>query len=308
MLTEFAERFTRLRQDRGYTQQKIAKKLGVTPQAVSKWENGTSLPDVETVRSIAQLMDCSTDYLLNHQPSPLSQQNLESVQRQTEIENAIQQPILILQVGMGLVNMLIEEGKNNYALIHNMRKRLGCQMGIIIPVIQLRDNIMLREREYHILLYNREVVAQGDLEYPKYFYMREDALPIDEYLERNVWPNGKWLEKQNEIPEGYVEFSAMECAIIHLAKVILQHYDRILNRQITADLVDIVRRRYPAAVEGVIPQRVSLGQLQRVLSRLIAAKVPINRLDYIIGYLEEHPMTGEGEAETAIATLAKELC
>lgn len=308
MLTEFAERFTRLRQDRGYTQQKIAKKLGVTPQAVSKWENGTSLPDVETVRSIAQLMDCSTDYLLNHQPSPLSQQNLESVQRQTEIENAIQQPILILQVGMGLVNMLIEEGKNNYALIHNMRKRLGCQMGIIIPVIQLRDNIMLREREYNILLYNREVVAQGNLEYPKYFYMREDALPIDEYLERNVWPDGKWLEKQNEISEGYVEFSAMECAVIHLAKVILQHYDRILNRQITADLVDIVRRRYPAAVEGVVPQRVSLGQLQRVLSRLVAAKVPVNRLDYIIGYLEEHPMTGEGEAETAIATLAKELC
>ena len=308
MLTEFAERFTRLRQDQGYTQQKIAKKLGVTPQAVSKWENGTSLPDVETVRSIAQLMDCSTDYLLNHQPSPLSQQNLESVQRQTEIENAIQQPILILQVGMGLVNMLIEEGKNNYALIHNMRKRLGCQMGIIIPVIQLRDNIMLREREYRILLYNREVVAQGDLEYPKYFYMREDALPIDEYLERNVWPDGKWLEKQNEIPEGYVEFSAMECAVIHLVKVILQHYDRILNRQITADLVDIVRRRYPAAVEGVVPQRVSLAQLQRVLSRLIAAKVPVNRLDYIIGYLEEHPMTGEGEAETAIATLAKELC
>lgn len=44
MLAEFAERFTRLRQDRGYTQQKIAEKLGVTPQAVSKWENGSSLP------------------------------------------------------------------------------------------------------------------------------------------------------------------------------------------------------------------------------------------------------------------------
>lgn len=307
MITEFAERFSRLRQDQGYTQQKIAEKLGVTPQAVSKWENGTSLPDVETVRSIAQLMDCSTDYLLNHQPSPLSQQNLQSVQRQTEIENAIQQPIMILQVGMGLVNMLMEEGKNNFALIHDMRKRLGCQMGIIIPVIQLRDNIMLEEQEYHILFYNREVMAQGYLEYPKYFYMREDALPIDEYLERNEWPDGKWLEKQNEIPEGYVEFSAMECAVIHLAKVILQHYDRILNRQITADLVDIVRRRYPAAVEGVVPQRVSLGQLQRVLSRLVAAKVPINRLDYIIGYLEEHPMTEEN-METTIAALSQELC
>lgn len=42
MLVEFAERFIRLRQDQGYTQQKIAERLGVTPQAVSKWENGVS--------------------------------------------------------------------------------------------------------------------------------------------------------------------------------------------------------------------------------------------------------------------------
>ena len=59
MIIEFAERFMRLRQDQGFTQQKIAEKLGVTPQAVSKWENGASLPDAEMIRSIAQLMDLS---------------------------------------------------------------------------------------------------------------------------------------------------------------------------------------------------------------------------------------------------------
>lgn len=96
MLAEFAERFTRLRQDRGYTQQKIAEKLGVTPQAVSKWENGSSLPDAEMIRFIAQLMDCTTDYLLSHQASALSQRNMESVQRQAEIENVIQKPVLVL--------------------------------------------------------------------------------------------------------------------------------------------------------------------------------------------------------------------
>lgn len=306
MLTEFAERFMRLRQDQGYTQQKIAEKLGVTPQAVSKWENGTSLPDTEMIRSIAQLMDCSTDYLLDHQPSAFSQRNLESVQRQTEIENAIQQPILILQVGMGLVDMLVEESNNNYVLIHNMRKKLGAQMGIMVPIIQLRDNIILGEKEYSILLHNRETVVQNYSEYPKYFYVRENALPVAEW--RAVWPEGEWLEKQENVPEGYVEFSAMECIVNHLAEVILQHYDRILNRQITADLVDLVRRRYPAAVEGVIPQRVSLGRLQRVLAALVIAGVPINRLDYIIGYLEEHPLAQEGETEKTIAALTRELC
>ncbi len=306
MLVEFAERFIRLRQDLGYTQQKIAERLGVTPQAVSKWENGTSLPDAEMIRSIAQLMDCTTDYLLNHQPSPISQQNLESVQRQTEIENVIQKSVLVLEVGRGLVNMLLEESHNNYALIHDMRMRLGDQMGIIIPVIQLRDNITLGEKEYRILLHGRETVAQNDSEYPKYFYVQANRLPVSEW--RLAWPQGEWLEKQNGVPEGCVEFSAMDCIVTHLADVILQYYDRILNRQITADLVDIVRRRYPAAVEGVVPQQVSLGQLQHVLARLVTARVPVNRLDYIIGYLEEHSVETEEKFKAAITALTQELC
>lgn len=304
MLTEFAERFMRLRQNQGYTQQKVAEKLGVTPGGI-QMENGTSLPDVEMIRSIAQLMDCSTDYLLDHQPSALSQRNLESVQRQTEIENAIQKSILVLEVGIGLVDMLREESNNNYTLIHNMRMRLGHQMGIMIPVIQMKDNIALGEKEYRILLHNRKVVAQSDSEYPKYFYVREDLLPVAEW--RLAWPEGEWLDKQEKTPVGYVEFSAMDCIVTHMAEIILQHYDQILNRQLTADLVDIVRRRYPAAIDGVVPQRVTLGQLQHVLAKLVTARVPINRLDYIIGYLEEHPIADEKDIRTVVAALSDEL-
>lgn len=305
MITEFAERFERLRQDRGYTQQKIAEKLGITPQAVSKWENGTSLPDAEMIRSIAQLMGCTTDYLLDHQAASTAQYDHEFVQRQTEIENIIQQDIVVLEVGIGLVDMLMEENSDHYAKIHDMRKRLGHQMGIIVPTIRLRDDIKLAEKEYRILLHGRKVMAQNASEYPKYFYVREEILPVAEW--RTVWPEGKWMEKQIIVPEGCVEFSAMDCIVAHLAEVILQHYDQILNRQLTADLVDIVRRRFPAAVEGVVPEKVSLGLLQHVLAGLVASRTPINRLDYIIGYLEEHPVSGAKEMEAAIAALSKEL-
>ena len=307
MLTEFAERFIQLRQDQGYTQQKIADKLGITPQAVSKWENGTSLPDVETICSIARLMDCSTDYLLNHQVSAVPQHNLEWLQRQrqTEVENVIQKYVLVLEVGRQLVDMLVEENNDTYEPIHQMRMRLGDQMGIMIPMIQLRDNITLGDKEYRILLHGREVVAQNSSEYPKYFYVRKEILPVAEW--RTVWPEGEWLEKQEETPEGYVEFSAFECIVTHLAEVILQHYDQILNRQLTADMVDMVRRRYPAAVNGVVPEQVSLGLLQHVLAGLVTSRTPINRLDYIIGYLEEHPVSGPEGIEAAVTALSQEL-
>lgn len=305
MLTEFAERFEQLRQDRGYTQQKIAEKLGVTPQAVSKWENGTSLPDAEMIRFIAQLLDCTTDYLLNHQASAISQYDQESVQRKTEIENVIQMDVLKLKVGTGLVDMLIEENSNHCQKFHDMRMRLGYAMGIIVPTIRLMDDITLGEKEYQILINGRKVVAQNESEYPKYFYLREELLPVAEW--RTVWPDGKWMEKQIIPPEGCVEYSAMDCIITHLAEVILCHYDQILNRQLTADLVDMVRRRYPAAVEGVVPQKVSLGLLQHVLAGLVTSRTPINRLDYIIGYLEEHPVSGTEEIEAAVSALAREL-
>lgn len=305
MLTEFAERFERLRQDQGYTQQKIAEKLGVTPQAVSKWENGTSLPDAEMIRSIARLMDCTTDYLLDHQASSSSLCDQESVQRQTEIEHVILKDILVLKVGIGLVDMLREEVINHYIKIHNMRMLLGKEMGIIIPVVRLMDDISLGEKEYQILLHGKDVVAQNTSEYPKYFYVREEILPVAEW--RFAWPEGKWMEKQLIPPEGYVEFSAMDCIITHLAEIILHHYDQILNRQLTADLVDIVRRRYPAAVDGVVPQKVSLGLLQHVLAGLVISGTPINRLDYIIGYLEEHPVSGTEEMEATIAALSSKL-
>lgn len=305
MLTEFAERFEQLRQDRGYTQQKIAEKLGVTPQAVSKWENGTSLPDAEMIRFIAQLLDCTTDYLLNHQASAISQYDQESVQRKTEIENVIQMDVLKLKVGMGLVDMLIEENSNHCQKFHDMRMRLGYSMGIIVPTIRLMDDITLGEKEYQILINGRKIVAQNESEYPKYFYLREELLPVAEW--RTVWPDGKWMEKQAIPPEGCVEFSAMDCIITHLAEVILCHYDQILNRQLTADMVDMVRRRYPAAVNGVVPERVPLGLLQHVLAGLVTSRTPINRLDYIIGYLEEHPVSGPEGIETAITALAREL-
>ncbi|MDE6673915.1 MAG: FHIPEP family type III secretion protein [Acetatifactor sp.] len=307
MLTEFAERFIQLRQDQGYTQQKIAEKLGITPQAVSKWENGTSLPDAEMIRSIAQLMDCSTDYLLNHQVSAISQHNLESLQRQrqAEVENVIQKYVLVLEVGRGLVDMLVKENTNTYLPIHNMRMRLGDHMGIMIPMIQLRDNVTLGEKEYRILLHGREVVAQSSSEYPKYFYVRGEVLPVAEW--RTVWPDGEWLEKQDETPAGYVEFSAFDCIVAHLSEVILQNYDRILNRQLTADMVNMVRRRYPAAVDGVVPERVPLSLLQHVLAGLVTSRTPINQLDYIIGYLEEHPVSGPEGIEAAVAALSREL-
>ncbi len=60
----FGKRFTELRKDKKMTQEEVAEKLGVSPQAVSKWENDISYPDVTLLLEIAQMFETTVDYML----------------------------------------------------------------------------------------------------------------------------------------------------------------------------------------------------------------------------------------------------
>ena len=69
----FAEKLAKLRRGQNYTQEQFADILGVSRQSVSKWENGTAYPETEKLIKIAEMFDCSIDYLLKdsiEEPSP----------------------------------------------------------------------------------------------------------------------------------------------------------------------------------------------------------------------------------------------
>ena len=64
-MENYSTRITELRKKANLTQSELGEKLNVTPQAVSKWENGLSEPDVETFKKMSELFSVSLDYLLN---------------------------------------------------------------------------------------------------------------------------------------------------------------------------------------------------------------------------------------------------
>ncbi len=70
MKTSLGQRLTELRKKKGWTQEELAKKLNVSPQAVSKWEKDVSFPDVTLLTTIAEIFDTSVDYLLGHEKHP----------------------------------------------------------------------------------------------------------------------------------------------------------------------------------------------------------------------------------------------
>ena len=61
----FGQRICMLRKNKGYTQDELSRLLGITPQAISKWELGNALPDITLLPELAKWFNCSLDYLLN---------------------------------------------------------------------------------------------------------------------------------------------------------------------------------------------------------------------------------------------------
>lgn len=287
----FADKLIIARQEKRLTQKQLADRLGVTAQAVSKWETGGSLPDLEMFRTIAKQLDCSADFLLEHEVTRESRINMLAVERTVQLDDEIgfaSGNILTITVGKALIPMLEEGNADKYQDIFNMRFRLAREWGIIVPVIRLMDDPNLADDEYRILLFEK-VVVKWRLEYPKRFYLQNDAKAIpEERLVKEPVHGGMGIWSDREI-EGCSSLPAMELVLAQLQKVILDNYDAILNRQIVSQLTEVVRKRFPATVAGVVPEKVGLSRLQRVIGGLVVQGCPVNRLNYIIEFLEDHP-------------------
>lgn len=139
------------RQNQKMTQEDFASRLGVTPQAVSKWERGTGLPDVALLGDICQLLGISADTLLGVQVPRIMENNNASFKKEI-LDNIIAEP-LVLEFGTELVPCVAEGMKTD--LIYRKRKELASTAGMLMPLLRVRDNVTLDAWEYRILFYDR---------------------------------------------------------------------------------------------------------------------------------------------------------
>ena len=62
---KLSDKIVRLRKSNGMSQEELADKLGVSRQAISRWEMGTAMPDATNILQLSRLFQVTTDYLLN---------------------------------------------------------------------------------------------------------------------------------------------------------------------------------------------------------------------------------------------------
>lgn len=145
------------RQNKGMTQEEFASRLGVTPQAVSKWERGLGMPDIALVEGICRILGISANELLGiASDAQITEKNDLSMQKEIK-GSMIAEPIL-LEIGVGLISVVAEGLKTDQ--IDQMRKKLVAETGYLMPLVRIRDTETIGEKELCIHIYGKKVYYQ----------------------------------------------------------------------------------------------------------------------------------------------------
>lgn len=129
------------------TQEEFALRLGVTPQAVSKWERGSGLPDVSLIEGICRVLNISANDLLGIEGNTIVENNNIVMKH-----NMFAEP-LVLEFGEAIIPCVVSGLKTDY--INVVRNELLKRTGILLPVLVMRDNMELGKLTYRILSYDK---------------------------------------------------------------------------------------------------------------------------------------------------------
>jgi len=200
-----------------------------------------------------------------------------------------------LEIGFGLIPLVDrQQGGRLIERISNVRMQIAEELGIILPPVNVRDNVDLRNTEYLMKIRGLDVARNtvhpgslmaidpsGELKMEGYRPTEEPAFGFTAY----------WIpENKRELAESR-GFTVVDCASVvttHLASVVKRHAADIITRQDVSNMIDQVRQANPAVVQELIPNKMSIGHIHRVLQGLLRERVSIRDMVVILETLADH--------------------
>ena len=227
-------------------------------------------------------------------------EKLETPSRQAKAEKQPVEDLLdvdrvSVQVGVGLI-ALVDPRKDStiFDRIGALRRKFAQQLGIIMPLVRLRDNINLEPTAYEIRLFDH-MVAKGRLEPSMFLAMDSGTVQTKVEGIKTTEPvyglPALWIapaEKEKAELNGYTVIDPESVFITHLSETLRKHADELLTREDVQLLVDRLRKTQPSLVGEVVGEPVPIGILQRVLKNLLRDGLPIRALTTILESLGEH--------------------
>ncbi|MFY0542773.1 flagellar biosynthesis protein FlhA [Brevibacillus sp. H7] len=225
----------------------------------------------------------------------VEEQQIEEVRSPESVVNLLQVDPIEFEFGYGLIPLAdTKQGGDLLDRVIMIRRQCALELGIVVPVIRIRDNIQLRPNEYIIKIKGNQV-AKGEIMLDHYLAMspgfEDDSVVGIETVEPAFGLPALWVTEENkEIAElsGYTVVDPPSVVATHLTEIIKRHAHELLGRQETRALIDNVREAVPVLVDELIPGLLSIGDVQKVLQKLLKEKVSIRNLIVILEALADH--------------------
>ncbi len=246
---------------------------------------------------------------------------LQAQERKREPENVFtyfQVDTLEIEIGYNLISLTDEkQGGDLLQRLAAVRRQCAGEMGIYVRPIRIRDNLQLNPNAYSFKLRGAEI-ASGELSPGHYLAM--DPLGQDLQIrgvattEPTFGLPAWWVSPEDRDQAEMAGFTVVDCSTVlvtHITEMIKRYAHELLGRQEVKELIDVVKERNPVVVDELLPDLLTLGEVQKVLQNLLRERAPIRDLASILEALADGARASRDAdylTEHARQSLARTIC
>ena len=222
----------------------------------------------------------------------------EEIRQPENVNSLLSVDPIELEFGYGIIPLAdVNQGGDLLDRVVMIRRQIALELGTVVPIIRLRDNIQLNPNQYIIKIKGIQI-SEGEILFDHYMamnpgYVQEEITGIPTF-EPSFHLPAIWItEGQREKAEtlGYTVVDPPSIIATHLTEIIRQNIDELLTRQDVQNLINNVKENNPNLVEELVPKLLGLGEVQKVLQNLLREGVSIRDLLTILETLADFAPT-----------------
>lgn len=219
----------------------------------------------------------------------------EDMRRPENIMPLLQVDPIELEFGYGIIPLADpNQGGDLFDRLVMIRRQIALELGLIVPIIRLRDNIQLDSNQYLIKIKGNDM-AKGNIVFDHYLAMSPGSVEGEiegiETVEPAFGLPAKWIRSDLREKAELLGFTVVDPSSVistHLTEVIKKYAFELISREDVKQLIENAKETNPTLVDELIPSLMSLGDVQKVLSNLLAEGVSVRNLISVLEALADH--------------------
>ena len=247
---------------------------------------------------VGRVMESSMEVQDIEEEVNAEEETAEEIRRPENVVSLLQVDPIELEFGYGIIPLAdVNQGGDLLDRVVMIRRQIALELGCVVPMIRLRDNIQLNPNQYVIKI-KGVPISEGEILFDHYMAMNpgfvEEEITGIPTFEPSFHLPAIWItEGQRERAEslGYTVVDPPSIIATHLTEVIRNHLDELLTRQDVQNLINNIQEQNTTLISELVPKLLGVGEIQKVLQNLLREGISIRDLVTIFETLADNAAT-----------------